>query len=85
MRTILGVALAMAMAAAAAAASARELTVQEAVAQVQQQTGAKILSAQTLRVGNHKVYRIKILTRDGRVRIVQVRAEPEPATTRRGQ
>ena len=29
----------------------------------------------TLRVGRHKVFRIKILTRDGQVRIVTVRAE----------
>lgn len=54
---------------------AREIGMQEAVAQAQQETEGKVLSVQTLRVGRHKVYRIKILTRDGQVRIVTVQAE----------
>ncbi len=54
---------------------AREISVQEAVAQAQRETEGKVLSVQTLNVGKHKVYRIKILTRDGQVRIVQVQAE----------
>ena len=54
---------------------ARELNVQEAVAQAQREAEGKVLSVQTLNVGKHKVYRIKILTRDGQVRIVQVPAE----------
>jgi uncharacterized membrane protein YkoI len=45
------------------------------VAQAQRETDGKVLSVQTLNVGKHKVYRIKILTRDGQVRIVQVAAE----------
>jgi uncharacterized membrane protein YkoI len=56
-------------------AHAREISVQEAVAQAQRETEGKVLSVQTLTVGKHKVYRIKILTRDGQVRIVQVQAE----------
>ena len=54
---------------------AREISVQEAVAQAQRESSGKLLSVQTLNVGKRKVYRIKLLTRDGRVRIVQVVAE----------
>jgi len=63
------------VAAVASFAHARELSVQEAVAQAQRETDGKVLSVQTLNVGKRKVYRIKILTRDGQVRIVQVQAE----------
>ena len=63
------------VAGAAAAAGTREISLQEAVAQAQKETQGKVLSAQTLTVGKRKVYRIKTITRDGRVRIVQVPAE----------
>lgn len=53
----------------------REINVQEAVSQAQHETDGKVLSVQTLNVGKRKVYRIKLLTRDGQVRIVQVPAE----------
>ena len=57
-------------------AEARELSVQEAVAQVQRDTnGGKVLSVQTLTIGKRKVYRIKVLTRDGQVRVMQIQAE----------
>ena len=56
-------------------ALAREISVQEAVAQAQREGSGKVLSVQTLTVGKRKVYRIKLLTRDGRVRIAQVVAE----------
>ncbi len=59
-----------------AGVEAREISVKEAVAQAQQETdGGKVLSVQTLTVGKRKVFRIKILTHDGQVRIVQVAAE----------
>lgn len=54
---------------------AREVSVQEAVAQAQRQVDGKVLSVQTLNVGKRKVYRVKILTRDGQVRVIQVPAE----------
>ena len=57
---------------------AREVSVQEAVAQAQREGSGKLLSVQTLTVDNRKVYRVKLLTRDGRVRIVQVAADPPP-------
>lgn len=60
---------------APAPADAREISVQEAVEQAQRQVEGKVLSVQTLNVGKRKVYRIKMLTRDGQVRVVQVPAE----------
>jgi uncharacterized membrane protein YkoI len=66
---------ALALALASAGAGARELTAQEAVAKVQQETSGKVLSVQTLMQGKRKVYRIKVLTFDGQVRVVQVPAE----------
>ncbi|HEY6943033.1 hypothetical protein [Dokdonella sp.] len=60
---------------AATGAQAREISVQEAVLRAQHEVDGKVLSVQALNVGKRKVYRIKILTRDGRVRIVQVQAE----------
>ena len=66
---------ALALALAVASAGARELTTQEAVAKVQQETSGKVLSVQTLMQGKRKVYRIKVLTLDGQVRVVQVPAE----------
>jgi uncharacterized membrane protein YkoI len=56
-------------------AHAREISAQEAVAQAQREAEGKVLSVQTLTVGKRKVYRIKMLTRDGQVRVVQVLAD----------
>jgi len=58
-----------------ATVTAREITVQEAIAKVQHDTAGKVLSAQVLRLGKRKLYRIKILTPEGQVRIVQIPAE----------
>lgn len=60
---------------APAPAGAREISVQEAVAQAQRQVDGKVLSVQTLNLGKRRVYRIKMLTRDGQVRVIQVPAE----------
>lgn len=43
---------------------------QEAIAQVQRETGGRVLSADTVATGTREVYRIKVLTPDGRVRVV---------------
>lgn len=56
-------------------ASAASLTMQEAIAKVQRQTGGKVLSAETKTQGKKTIYRIKVLTRDGQVRILEVPAE----------
>jgi uncharacterized membrane protein YkoI len=68
----------IALALAVGTVAAREISLQEAVAQAQQETQGKVLSVQTLNVGKRKVYRIKTITRDGRVRVVQVQAEQKP-------
>lgn len=52
----------------------RAVSLQEAVERVQQETGGKILSAETVRIGRQKMYRIKVLTPDGRVRVLQIPA-----------
>ena len=62
-------------AAMSTAVAAREISVQEAIVKAQQDTPGKVLAAQTLRLGKRKIYRIKILTPEGQVRIVQVSAE----------
>ncbi len=54
---------------------AREISVQEAVAEAQRQADGKVLSVQALNVGKRKIYRIKILTHDGQVRVIQIPAE----------
>jgi uncharacterized membrane protein YkoI len=56
-------------------ALARELSVQEAVAQAQRESNGKVLSVQTLTIGKRKVYRIKVLTQEGQVRVIQIQAE----------
>lgn len=57
------------------AATAREITVQEAIDQVQRETSAKVLSVQTLRLNSRKIYRIKILTSGGQVRVLEIKAD----------
>lgn len=56
-------------------AMAQQITAQEAVDQVQRETSAKVLSVQTLRIGKRKIYRIKILTLDGQVRVLEIKAD----------
>ncbi|MCE3003269.1 MAG: hypothetical protein LW860_11330 [Xanthomonadaceae bacterium] len=70
---ILLVVLAGALSAAPAAAP-RAISLQDAVDRVQRETGGKILSAETVRQGRASVYRIKVLTREGRVQVVTVPA-----------
>ena len=45
----------------------------EAIEQVRQQTGGKILSAKTKLNGNREVHRIKVLTKDGKVKTFEIR------------
>jgi uncharacterized membrane protein YkoI len=46
----------------------------EAVAKARQRHNGKVLSAETIRVDGRKVYRIKILTKDGRVKRTRIDA-----------
>jgi hypothetical protein len=55
-------------------AAAREITVQEAMAMIQRDTHAKVLSVQTLQSGKRKIYRFKVLTPGGQVRVIEIKA-----------
>jgi len=58
------------------------ISLNEAVAQARQQHKGKVLSAETVHVDGRKVYRIKILTRDGRVKRTQIDARSGHAKSR---
>lgn len=57
------------------------LTLEEAVAKVQQETGGKILSADPRRLGRRTEYRIKVLTPEGHVRVIAISSEAPPMGT----
>ncbi|QBB69474.1 hypothetical protein ELE36_03270 [Pseudolysobacter antarcticus] len=59
----------------AAGSAHAEVTLQQAIEKVQRDTGGKVLSAEPIQVGKKKIYRIKVLTRDGQVRVIQVTAD----------
>jgi outer membrane lipoprotein-sorting protein len=47
-------------------------TLDEAAAQAARQYNAKVLSAQTVQEGNQRVHVIKLLTKDGVVKVVRI-------------
>ena len=47
------------------------ISLDEAVARARREADGKVISAETVRQGNRSVHRIKILTRDGRVKRLQ--------------
>ena len=53
---------------------AAPMTLKDAIAKVERDTGAKVLSAETKRAGRQTVYRIKVLTREGQVKVIEVPA-----------
>jgi len=61
--------------AAAGSATAAALSLRDAIRNVQLDTGAKVLSAETKHIGKRTVYRIKVLTHDGQVKVIEVPAE----------
>jgi uncharacterized membrane protein YkoI len=67
--------LACACLTAVPALRAATMSMQEAIAKVERETHGKVLSAETKRTGNRAVYRIKVLTRDGRVQVIEVPAD----------
>jgi len=75
MKFRLAIAFTLIAALMAAPALAAPITLQEAVAKVERETHGKVLSAETKRTGKQTVYRIKVLTHDGQVRVVEVPAE----------
>jgi hypothetical protein len=58
----------------AASATAHPVTLEQAVKQVQRQTHGHILATDTVTRGKTNVYRIKVLTPQGQVRVVQMRS-----------
>lgn len=81
----LAVALAGVLAAAAAVAKpphnppppSHPASLEQAVKQVQHQTGGHILAADTVSRGRTQVYRIKVLKKDGQVQVMQLRSSPQ--------
>ena len=59
------------------AACAAVLTLQDAIAKVERETHGKVLSVETKHSGRYTVYRIKVLTREGQVRVIEVPADDE--------
>jgi uncharacterized membrane protein YkoI len=70
LHTLLLASVLAAIAPAALLANDRVGSLQEAVEEVQRETGGRVLSADTVRAGPRELYRIKVLTPDGRVRVV---------------
>ena len=56
------------------AAAQRAISVRDAVERVQRETKGRILSAETVQIGRQRIYRVKVLTPDGTVRVVSVPA-----------
>lgn len=54
----------------------RPSSLEQAVKQVQHRTGGHILAADTIQHGQAKVYRVKVLTPQGQVRVMQLRSKP---------
>lgn len=51
------------------------VTLDEAVLRVQQETGGKILSAESRGIGRRQEYRIKVLTPEGHVKVMAISSE----------
>ena len=51
------------------------VSLNEAVRQVQRETGGRVLSADTINQGGRTVHRIKVLTPSGQVRVVVIDAQ----------
>jgi uncharacterized membrane protein YkoI len=73
--------VAVAVFALATVCAARPVTaaksLQEAIGKVERETQGKVLSAETKHNGRSTVYRIKVLTREGQVRVIEVPANDE--------
>ena len=54
----------------------------ESVRRVERQTGGEVLRAEPMQRDGREVYRLKVLTADGRVRVVQDDPEAPPAKRR---
>ncbi|MEO6967999.1 MAG: hypothetical protein ABI132_06045 [Rhodanobacteraceae bacterium] len=68
---------------AAQSAGAR-ISLEQAVEQVQVQTRGRILAADTIPSGRNKLYRIKVLTPDGHVRVMQLHSNVGTPESKQG-
>ena len=53
------------------------VSLQDAISKVERDTHGKVLSAETKHNGRATVYRIKVITRDGQVRVIEVPADEQ--------
>jgi len=60
---------------AAAQSVKRSVTLDQAVVRVQQETGGKVLSAESRGIGRWQEYRIKVLTPEGHVKVMAISSE----------
>ena len=72
--SVLRIPVLVALGVTSAAASA-QLTLEDAVERVQQEIQGRVLKAEEVTIGKKKLYRIKLLTRDGRVQVVKIPAD----------
>lgn len=63
------------VAAASAQLPESTVTLDQAVLQVQQETGGKVLSAEPRRIGRRLEYRVKVLTPEGHVRVMAISSD----------
>ena len=68
---------------ASAQSTSGEVTLDQAVSQVQRETNGKVLSAEPHRMGRRQEYRIKVLTPEGHVKVMAVpsTSNKNPAST----
>ena len=52
-----------------------DMTLEQAVDQVRAETGGRILAAETVEIEGRRVHRIRVLTPDHRVRVIEVDAD----------
>lgn len=77
--------------AAPATPPASPMSLEQAVRQVQHQTHGRILAADTISRGRANVYRIKVLTPQGKIRVMQLhsdsrsRSDPGASGAERGE
>lgn len=72
---LFAIALSLLAAGAANTVWAKHLTLHQAIAKVERETHGKVLSAEIKHHGRRTIYRIKVLTRKGEVRVIEVPAD----------
>ncbi len=63
----------------------QHLSLEQAVQQVQKQTHGHILAADSVARGHNNVYRIKVLTPKGKVKVMQLHSNQKPQPRTRGR